>query len=70
MYIDKKDKKVFTPKSVISFCNGRKLSSYLVWAKLYPEQRKTGSLKCGRTRCEVCLNVNKEQTRKFDQNKL
>ena len=29
-------KKVFTTGPMISFCSGRKLSSYLVRAKLYP----------------------------------
>ena len=34
-----------------------KLSGYLVWAKLYPLQRKVGSSKCGKRRCENCNNV-------------
>ena len=32
-------KNVFTPKPMISFRSARKLSSYLVRAKLYPEER-------------------------------
>ena len=34
------------------------MTSYLVRAKLYPEERSKGSFKCGSKRCEVCLNVN------------
>ena len=55
-------KNVFTPKPMISFRSARKLSSYLVRAKLYPEERVKGSLKCSSSRCEVCLNVNETST--------
>ena len=55
-------KKVFTPKPVISFRSGRKMGSYLVRAKLYPEERTKGSFKCGSKRCEVCLNVTETST--------
>ena len=37
-------------------------SSYLVRAKLYPLQRKVGSEKCGKSRCEVCLNIQETDT--------
>ena len=50
-------KKVFSPKT-ISFRSARKLSSYLVEAKLYPIDRTVGSFKCTKRRCEVCENVN------------
>ena len=43
--------------SLVSFRSARKLSSYLVRPKLYPLQRKVGSSKCGKRRCEVCNNV-------------
>ena len=42
---------------MVSFGNPRKLSGYLVRAKLYPLERKVGSSKCGKGRCEVCNNV-------------
>ena len=42
-YMDKEVKRVFTPKLVISFRSARKLSSYLVTAKLYPTERTVGS---------------------------
>ena len=38
------------------------MNSYLVRAKLYPEERTKGSFKCGSKRCEVCLNVNETST--------
>ena len=40
-----------------SFRSARKISSYLVRAKLYPLERRVGSFKCGGRRCQVCLNV-------------
>ena len=42
---------------MVSFRSPRKLSSYFVRANLYPLQRKVGSLKCGKGRCEVYNNV-------------
>ena len=55
-YMGKEVKRVFTRKPMISFRSARKLSSYLVRAKLYPTERNVGSDKCGRTRCEVSIN--------------
>ena len=43
LYMDDEVKKVFTPKPMISFRSARKLGSYLVRAKLYPEERTKGS---------------------------
>ena len=62
LYMNNEVKKVFTPKPMISFRSARKMSSYLVRAKLYPEERTKGSFKCGSKRCEVCLNVNETST--------
>ena len=39
LYMNNEVKKVFTPKPMISFRSARKISSYLVRAKLYPEER-------------------------------
>ena len=47
-----KIKKLFSPKSLISFRSARKLSSYLVRAKRYPIERTLASVKCTKTRCE------------------
>ena len=62
LYMNNEAEKVFTPKLMISFCSARKMRSYLVRAKLYPEERTKGSFKCGSKRCEVCLNVNETST--------
>ena len=55
-------KKVFQPGSMVFFRSPRDLSSYLVRAKLYPMERKTGSCKCKGSRCQVCLNVSETKT--------
>ena len=55
-------RKVFAPGPMISFHIARKLSSYLVRAKLYPIERTVGSFKCKGKRCQTCLNVNKTDT--------
>ena len=56
--MDREVKKVFTPKPIISYRSARKLSSYLVRAKLYPIDRTIGSFKCDCNRCQVCHNIN------------
>ena len=60
LYIDENAKVVFMP--VPTFCGSRKLSSYLVRAKLYRLERVTGSCKCHGKRCAVGLNVNETST--------
>ena len=50
-------RRTFTPQVIVSYQSARKLSSYLVRAKLYPIEKKVGSCKCNGTRCEVCKNV-------------
>ena len=51
-------KKVFYPGAMVSFRSARKVSSYLVRAKLYPLERTVGSFKCKKYGCQVCLSVN------------
>ena len=55
-------KNVFTPGPIVSYRSARKISRYLVRAKLYPLERKVGSVKCGKSRCEVCLNIQETDT--------
>ena len=55
-------KKAFTPGPMVSFRGARKLSSYLVRAKLYPLERSVGSFKCNGKRCQVCINVTESNT--------
>ena len=46
LYTDQEAQRVFTPGPMITFCSARKLSSYLVRAKLYPLEKTPGSCKC------------------------
>ena len=62
LYMNKEVKKVFTPGPMVSFRSARKISSYLVRAKLYPLERTVGSKKCGKSRCNVCLNIEETDT--------
>ena len=55
-------KNVFKPGPMVSFRSARKLSSYLVRAKLYPLVRKVGCEKCGKKRCEVCNYITDTDT--------
>ena len=57
LYADDEVKKLFSPGPMVSFRSARKLSSYLVRAKIYPLQRDIGSCKCGKKRCQVCQNI-------------
>ena len=55
-------KRGFTPPPMVSYRSARKLSSYLVRAKLYPLERKRGSCKCGNLRCLVSNNIEETDT--------
>ena len=55
-------KKVFTPGPMISFRSARKLSSYLVSAKLYHIERTVRSFEFNGKRYQTCLNVNEMDT--------
>ena len=46
----------------MSYRNARKISCYLVSAKLYPLESKVGSEKCGKSRCQVRLNILESDT--------
>ena len=47
---------------MLSFRSARKLSSYLLRAKLYPLHRKVGSEKCAKNCCKVCDYVTDTDT--------
>ena len=53
LYTDQEVERVFTPGPMASFRSARKISSYLVRAKLYPLERRVGSFKCGGRRCQI-----------------
>ena len=57
LHMDKEVKKIFPVAIIVSFKSARKLSSYLVRAKLYLLQRTVGSFKCNKSRSQVCMNV-------------
>ena len=50
-------KKVFSLQPMVSFESARKFSSYLVWAKLYPVERKLDSCKCKGNQCQVFQSI-------------
>ena len=52
--ITEETKRVFLPRPMISFRNPRKISNYLVRAKLHPLGRVVGSTNYGNRRREVC----------------
>ena len=55
-------RKTFSPGPMVLFRSARKLSSYLVWVKLYPLERKVGFSKCGKRLCEVYNSVTDTST--------
>ena len=55
-------KNLFLPGRMASFRGVRKLSSYLVRAKLHPLRRKVRSKTCAKNCCEVCAYVNDTDT--------
>ena len=57
LYMNQEVKNVFTPGPIVSYRSARMINSYLVKAKLYASERKVGSEKCDKSRCEVCLNI-------------
>ena len=57
LHIDLEVKRTFTRQLMVSHWSPRKLSSYLVRAKLHPIERKVGSCKCNGKCCEVCKHV-------------
>ena len=62
LYLDESAKEVFMPGPMVTFRSSKKLSSYLVRAKLYPLERVTGSCKCHGKHYAMCLNFNKTST--------
>ena len=60
--MDQKAQRVLTPRPMITFHSAKKLSSYLVRAKLYPLEATVGSFKCYGEWCEVCNNVTETST--------
>ena len=57
LHMDQEFKRTYTPQPMVSNRSARKLSSYLVRAKLYPIERKVRPCKYNGKRCEVCKNI-------------
>ena len=53
LYLDENAKEVFMPGPMVTFRSSRKLSSYLVRAKLYPLERVTALCKCHGKLCAM-----------------
>ena len=51
--MNREPKAVFSPEPMVSFRSARRISSYLVRAKLDPLERFVGSKQCKKQRCEV-----------------
>ena len=64
--MNEENKKAFSPRPRISFRSPRNISSYLVRAKLISLDRVVGSTKCGKKKCEVCMNFS--ETNPFTSN--
>ena len=62
LHLDEFVKRVFYPPPIVSYHSARKLSNYLVCAKLYHLVRKIGSYKCGNLRWLVCNNIEETDT--------
>ena len=62
LYMNDEVKRVCTPKPMVSFRSSRKISSYLVRAKLYLIDRAVGLFRCRSKRCEVCKYITETDT--------
>ena len=62
LYMNQEVKNVLTPWPKVSYRSARKISSYLVIVKLYLLERKIGSEKCGKSKCEVCFSIQETDT--------
>ena len=51
LYTDQEVERVCKPGPMALFHSVQKISSYLVWAKLYPLERRVGSFNCGGRHC-------------------
>ena len=58
LYMNEELKHLLTPSPMVLFRSSRKISSYLVRAKLYPVERSVVSFNCKKPRCQICTYVN------------
>ena len=62
LHMNDEVKKAFSSGPMVSILGVRKLSSYLVRAKLYPLERSVRSFKYNGKLCQVCINVTESST--------
>ena len=62
LYTSREARALFSPGPMISFGSARRISSYLVRAKLYPLERCAGCRQCEKRRWKVCTNVTETDT--------
>ena len=53
---------MFTPALFVLFRSGWSLRSHLVCTNIYPLSREKGSSCCGKSRCEICFNIQETDT--------
>ena len=49
--------KVFSPAPIVSYRSARKIKDYIVRSKLYSTERRDGSFRCGKLRCQLCTSI-------------
>ena len=62
LYSDQEVERAFTAGPMALFRSERKISSYLIWVKLFTLERRVVSLKCEGRRCQVWLNATETET--------
>ena len=62
LYQDESVKRIFIPPPMVSYRRARKLSNYLVRAKLYPLEKKRYCYKCDNLKCLVCNSIEETDT--------
>ena len=62
LHMDKGIKETFPIKPMVLFGSARKLSSLRVETKRFFNERKLGSQRCNKRRCQICVCVNKTHT--------
>ena len=55
-------KPAFSPGPMVSCISARRITNYLVRAKIYPLERFAGSRQCKKRKCEVWTNVTETDT--------
>ena len=62
LYMSREVRELFSPGPTVLFRSARRISSYLVRAKLCLLERCAGWRQCKKRRCKVCTNVTETDT--------